>query len=306
LDAWPQEDDQVWPLPDRAKPSAPQPRDLPAPRVTRGVVRLAPATSRAVAAGVVGIASVGLATTAPAQVTRPAVVAVGRAEANPSVPGLEAKKRVLDPPSPTGAGEKDGETNDSTGSRPPVDPLLDGSSVVFADDQNRLDLRELLMEEVLLIDSLGRLVIVPAAELSRALLPPADIGLRRQIPERTAKGAKVPREILQRMEEAREDRFRLFPAVPPRLMPYLATQDEFGNTAIRPGALISSSVFDAVAQQAKYRLSEYGLRYSLQQTSTFADMTEVVSGDDTLGFYTFDLQPSGLCFTRPAPAPPAG
>jgi hypothetical protein len=38
--------------------------------------------------------------------------------------------------------------------------------------------------------------------------------------------------------------FAFFPAVPPRLMSYLYCNDEFGNTAIRPGALIDVVPFE--------------------------------------------------------------
>ena len=36
-------------------------------------------------------------------------------------------------------------------------------------------------------------------------------------------------------------------------------------------------------------MSGYGLRYSLAQTATFVNLTDVMQGDNVLGFYTFDL-----------------
>jgi porin len=72
-------------------------------------------------------------------------------------------------------------------------------------------------------------------------------------------------------------------------MPYLAAQDEYGNTAFRPDPLIPNTPLDSLVQQGKYWLSAYGLRYSLAQTATFVNMTDVLQGDNVLGFYTFDL-----------------
>jgi hypothetical protein len=46
--------------------------------------------------------------------------------------------------------------------------------------------------------------------------------------------------------------------------------DEFGNTAIQPGPLLPAAGLDALVQEPKYWLSDYGLRYSLQQTITYS------------------------------------
>jgi hypothetical protein len=80
-------------------------------------------------------------------------------------------------------------------------------------------------------------------------------------------------------------------------MSYLAAHDEFGNTAISPGPLISSTPIDVVVQQGKYRLSEVGLRYSLDQTFTFASMTDVMQGDNALGFYTLNFEGKWAVFS---------
>jgi hypothetical protein len=71
---------------------------------------------------------------------------------------------------------------------------------------------------------------------------------------------------LQRSRDAATEGFRSFPGVPPPLAPYLASQDEFGNTAARPGPLFGVFPFEPIVQGGKYWLSGYGLRYSLQQT----------------------------------------
>ena len=48
-------------------------------------------------------------------------------------------------------------------------------------------------------------------------------------------------------------------------MSYLYSNDEFGNTIVRPGALIDLMPLEAPMQRTKYELSRYGLRYSLEQ-----------------------------------------
>jgi hypothetical protein len=83
---------------------------------------------------------------------------------------------------------------------------------------------------------------------------------------------------------------QFFPAIQPRVMPYLASFDEHGNTALRPGALWSFVPLDALVQGGKYWLGEHGLRYSLEQGFTGVGMSEVKEGSRSLGFYTFDLK----------------
>jgi len=154
---------------------------------------------------------------------------------------------------------------------------------------------------LLLLDDLGHVVRVPIGELDRLLLPPPGVGLTHQIPNPVA-GSATTDDVSQRMQEGREGReeFQFFPAVPPRLMPYLAGIDEYGNTALRPGGLISFVPLDALVQGAKYRLSEVGLRYSLQQSFTGIGMNEVMKGSSTLGFYTFDLKAGWAVLEAPS------
>jgi porin len=155
-------------------------------------------------------------------------------------------------------------------------------------------------EHLLLIGPLGRNVQVPTNEVPPSLLPPQALGLKSQIPTPT-RGQSVSEPVLQRLREARagQDEFEWFPAFQPRLMPYLAAQDEFGNTAVKPGPLIPSTPLDAAAQRAKYWVFEVGLRYSLEQTFTWVSMTDVMQGANTLGFYTFDFAGKWALFNAP-------
>ena len=151
--------------------------------------------------------------------------------------------------------------------------------------------------EILLLDSLGQVVKAPTNAVHTGMLPPAKVGLKQQTPEPT-KGTAQPGEISERSREARAG-FRFLPSVAPPLAPYLASQDEFGNTAARPGALIPAFPLEPVVQGGKYWLSQHGLRYSLQQTLTAVNMTGVQEGDHTLGYYTFDFQSVWAIYDSP-------
>ena len=155
--------------------------------------------------------------------------------------------------------------------------------------------------EVLLLDSVGRVVKVPTNEMPAALHPPAAVGMKHQIPEPT-RGASQSDAVRQRLHQGREgqEEFHFFPSVPPTLMPYLASQDEFGNTVSRPGALIAYVPAEPAVQGAKYWLSEHGLRYSLKQTLTYASLSDVMQGASMLGYYTFDFAAKGAVYSAPA------
>jgi porin len=154
---------------------------------------------------------------------------------------------------------------------------------------------------MLLIGPLGEPVSVPTNALAPGLLPPPGIGLKSQVPT-PARGGSVPEPVMQRQEESREgkDVLKFFPPYQPRLMPYLASQDEFGNTAIKPGPLLPASPLDVAVQQGKYWISQAGLTYSLQQTFTWVSMTDVMRGDSTLGYYTMSWQAKWAVFDAPA------
>jgi porin len=141
---------------------------------------------------------------------------------------------------------------------------------------------------VLLLDSLGRLVSVPSNQVPASLQPPSEKGPNRQIPEPT-EGAMMPEVILQRMREGNVG-VEYFPAVPPALMPYLASQDEYGNTVMRPGPLFPVAPFEPYLQDAKSWLSDRGYRYSLEQTFTYVSMTDIKKGYNNLDFYSLNLK----------------
>jgi porin len=153
-------------------------------------------------------------------------------------------------------------------------------------------------KDLILNNGLGQIVKVPTNTVPANLLPPPSIGVENQIPQPT-RGAQILEPVLQREQEARQKQtgLELFPAAQPSLMPYLGGADEFGNTAIRPGALIATTPWDSLAQGAKYWLSQYGLRYSLQQTATFVGMSGVKQGDDALAFYALSFPAKWAIFS---------
>ncbi|MBN9693018.1 MAG: carbohydrate porin [Verrucomicrobia bacterium] len=140
--------------------------------------------------------------------------------------------------------------------------------------------------EFLMFDSLGKVVATPTNDIPAGLLPPD--GLHLQIPT-SARGISEPELLRHRLEMGRlkQDGFTWFPAFAPPLAPYFSGIDTFGNSAMLPGPLIDSTPLDVWVQTVKYDLSAYGLKYSLQQTLTFLNMTGETHGEGTLGFYTF-------------------
>jgi porin len=152
-------------------------------------------------------------------------------------------------------------------------------------------------DDLLLVDSMGRVASVPTNQLPASFQPPTAIGLQRQFPNPT-RGASMPPELLQRLR-ACTNGFQFFSDSPSVLMPYLASQDDFGNTAIRPDALVLFAPLEDPVQSGKYWLSEYGFRYSLEQTITYVSMTGVKQGDSDLGYYTLDLKSKWNIYNSP-------
>ena len=134
---------------------------------------------------------------------------------------------------------------------------------------------------MLLIDRFGKPVLLPTNQVPASLHPPRGVG--QQIPS-TPRGSPVPESVETRIIESKTGR-EWFSTTPPTLMPYLGGLDDFGNTAVQPGAAIPIEPQSLVAQKAKYAASELGLRYGWWQSFTAVSMTEVASGANTLQYY---------------------
>ena len=152
-------------------------------------------------------------------------------------------------------------------------------------------------DQILLLDSLGQMVKVPTNQMPAAFVPPPSVGLKQQTPE-PVKGSVQPEAILQRKREAAVG-FRFLPPIPPPLAPYLASQNQFGNLAARPGPLFPAYPLEPLVQGAKYWLSRYGVGYSLQQTLSYANLSGRMQGDNSLQYYTLDLKAAWAIYDSP-------
>jgi len=150
-------------------------------------------------------------------------------------------------------------------------------------------------------DDFGQLVVVPTNAASSRFIPPS--GITNQTPSPTP-GTMIPKPIQERehSQRAGQDELKFFPPFPPRLAPYLGSVDQFGNTALKPGALFPWAPNDVLPQSAKYWASDVGLRYSLQQSITCVNMTDVMQGDNTLGYYTLSLNAKWALYNDPSSA----
>jgi hypothetical protein len=153
--------------------------------------------------------------------------------------------------------------------------------------------------DVILIDSLGHAVGVSPDQVPQKLLPPAGVGIERQVP-RPSRGKALPPTLLQRMDSGREKVFTLFPAVSPALEPYLAAQDELGNTAIQPGPLLDVMPAEPWIQGAKYWLGARGLRYQLEQDFLYTGVPDTTSGSPNIGHYFFKFFGKWAAYVDPA------
>ncbi len=154
-------------------------------------------------------------------------------------------------------------------------------------------------DDVILTDSFGHSVAVPKSKLHPGFLPPPGVAIEQQVPQ-PARGSKLSPELLQRMDSGRKRTFTLFPASPPRLAPYLAAQDELGNTAIAPGPLIDVAPAEIEIQGAKYWLGTRGLRYSASQVFTYTGVPDTPSGSPNMGYYTLKFFAKWAVYESPA------
>jgi hypothetical protein len=158
-------------------------------------------------------------------------------------------------------------------------------------------------DQMLMNDDFGKFVAVPTNAVSSQFRPPSGISITNQVPSPTP-GTPIPGPVQEREQNQRAGREQLqfFPAFAPWLAPYLASVDQFGNTVLKPGALIPWAPNDVLPQRAKYWASEFGLRYSLQQTVTYVNMTDVMQGGNTLAYYTLAFAAKWAAYNDPPSA----
>ncbi len=80
-----------------------------------------------------------------------------------------------------------------------------------------------------------------------------------------------------------------FPAQEPTLAPYLSNLNMYGTNCLNPGALIESDPMSQAAQWVKTELAKAGINYRLDQSYTFAAMSDVTRGNNVLNFYSMQL-----------------
>lgn len=153
--------------------------------------------------------------------------------------------------------------------------------------------------DFLQMDSLGRLVVTPTHAVPEELLPPSGLGMGSQTPN-PSRGNTVPPAITQRLDTVADSSppsWTWFPAELPPLMPYLAGNDRFGNTALRPGALFPSTPVDASVQRVKYELSRVGLNFSLAQNLSLVMLGDSIQGDEFLSAYSLNFAAKWTVFS---------
>lgn len=154
--------------------------------------------------------------------------------------------------------------------------------------------------EVLLTDSLGRVVRVPTNSIPSDLLPESAATLIRQLPQ-VLPGSRPPSVVRSRHEAALSDvsGFEFLPATPPLLPPYLTSLDEFGNTALKPGALLPPLPLDRWLQNGKFELSDYGFRFNLDQNFTALGLVDANGDGSAQGFYALDFKAKWAILSDP-------
>ncbi|MFO1460756.1 MAG: carbohydrate porin [Verrucomicrobiota bacterium] len=154
--------------------------------------------------------------------------------------------------------------------------------------------------EVLLTDSLGRAVLLPTNSIPADLLPENAATLIRQLPL-LLPGSRAPSVVRSRHEAALsgDSGLEFLPATPPLLPPYLTSLDEFGNTALKPGAMFPAPPFDRILQNAKFKLSDYGFRFTLAQNFTALGLVDANGDSSAQGFYALDFKGKWAVFSDP-------
>ncbi len=151
--------------------------------------------------------------------------------------------------------------------------------------------------DILTVDSFGRLAPLPPDRWPVSWRALSTFDINRQIPA-PIKGTRQTDGERQRTNAAHGEALKtpFFPAAPPRLAPYLANLNETGNSALRPGSLVPHDPIGKLVQETKFQLSDIGLRYSLEQTVTSANLGNALKGESALSFYTFDLNAKWVVF----------
>ena len=153
-------------------------------------------------------------------------------------------------------------------------------------------------DRVLLTDSLGHVVACRRVSLPQSLLPPAKVGLERQVSE-PAPGAAA-RRVEQRIGRARHD----VPPLPGRCSrASRPTSRPWTSSATPPSrrALSSSSFrWNPTCREAKYQLERERPAVLPRQTVNSTACRDAMAGASDMGYYTLDLHGKWAVYDSPA------
>jgi porin len=94
-------------------------------------------------------------------------------------------------------------------------------------------------------------------------------------------------------------RWEWFPAREPALAPYLASVNQYGAECLQAGALVPADPVSDAAQWVKTELARHGITYRLDNSCTFAAMSNVARGQNTLSYCNMQLLANWVLFDTP-------
>ena len=134
-------------------------------------------------------------------------------------------------------------------------------------------------------NALGNPVEMAPEELPELPAPQAE---QRQVPA-VRRGTKASDKRVERLRGGAFEGVDWFSSTQPGLAPYLSGLDEYGNTAVQPGALVPSEPLSRGVQQLKYTLANYGFYYNLAQAFEYVTLTHVPPAAHDLGYYSYNF-----------------
>ena len=88
---------------------------------------------------------------------------------------------------------------------------------------------------------------------------------------------------------AQQQGFSLFPKEQPKLMPYLANVNLYGDSCLQKDAVISGDPLSIAAEGVKKAMAGYGINYAIWQSYNFVAMSQTLPDTkDVLNYYSFN------------------
>ena len=134
-------------------------------------------------------------------------------------------------------------------------------------------------------DALGNPVEMAPEEVPEHPQPRPD---QRQVPK-ARRGTKASDTRAARLRGAAGEGIEWFSSKQPGLSPYLSGLDEYSNTAVQPGAVITNDPISRGVQRLKYTLADHGFYYALAQAFEYVTLTHVPPPAQDLGYYSYDF-----------------